>query len=410
MKTLCSLPHTHSGSSQRETSLAPVVKANEKIASQCMQAAKDALADRAPAKMYTSFARPEKLNFVRHFVLDDGSYRGWRSWEVRKQMIGHTHKADNLLQMVKFTREGEDKKDVVMVNWQAHYAGADDVNYNGLSADYPGVLRSELEKDLNCHAAFVLGGSGNLVSNSTIEGEDITEDYIAHGKALAKYAIEAANNFKEAELGNIYIKEEVFQAYGIEGPVLYAIGFGDFACVFAPFEVFDKNAKNVREASKYKYTFYASCANSSDGNMYLPDLEAYRYPAYESCGHSAVPNYDYAKMPKGSAEELEKRFITMLDELFAVSGNTEKEKDEGYITPDFIPISDGIEYTIPNPGDTTAYTEGTGGNDLYCFALLKNNKMTKMLADSKETVELVLSKTTTKLLFDERNVVVGIAE
>ena len=399
--------HTHSAPELEEGIGPGVTQYIELITKQCVQAARDALATLSPAKMYATIARPENLNFVRQFVLDDGSYRGWRSWEIRKQMVGHVHKADNLMQLVKFTRE--EGNDVVLINWGAHYAGADDVNYNGVSSDYPGLLRQELEKAWGCDAVFFQGGGGNTTSNSPIEGEDIAEDYKIHAQMLAQYAIDAADSFKEIQTGNIQVLQDDLKLENMQGPLLYAISFGDFACVFAPFEVMDTNVVNVREASKFKYTFYASCANSGWGNRYIADLESYRYPTYESCGHGEA-NFNYATVPKGSAEIMEAQFIDMLDSIFIAAGNEVKEKDEGYITPEFVPVSDGVEYMNPNPGDFSQITEGTGGNGLYCLTLYKHSKQKKMLADSRETAELVLSKATTKLLFDERNVIVGIAE
>lgn len=404
-----SATHTHSAPDLNiEYDPGAITQYHKLLSERCLQVAKDALDDRAPAKMYATFARPEGLNFVRHYVLDDGSYRGFKMWEVQKQIVGHPHKADNLLQLVKFEREN-DKKPVVMINWQAHYASADDVNYHAVSSDYPGILRAEVEKNLDCYAAFFLGGAGNVSSGSRIEGECVSTDYKDHGQKLAQYAVEAAATFKEISTGKIQVMERALVSGDMAPPSIYAISFGDFACVFAPFEVFDNNAKNVRESSKFKYTFYASISNAGWGNRYLPDKEAYRYPAYESCGHGQ-PDFQYAVFPAGTAELLEAEFIEMLDELFVSSGNELKERDEGYITPEFVPVSDGFEYTNPNPGDFSSITEGTGGNNLYCFKLFKNNTITKVLADSRETAELVLAQTKCKLLFDERNVIVGIAE
>lgn len=399
--------HTHSAPELEEGIGPGVTEYIELLGKQCLQAARDAITTLSPAKMYATYARPEQLNFVRQYVLDDGSYRGWRIWEVRKQIVGHVHKADNLLQLVKFTRE--EGKDVVLINWGAHYAGADDVNYNGISSEYPGIMRQELERAWDCESVFFQGGGGNTTSNSTIEGEDIAADYKIHGQMLAQYAIDAADSFKEIQTGDIQVLQEDLKLENMQGPMLYAIGFGDFACVFAPFEVMDTNVKNVREKSPFKYTFYASCANSGWSARYIPDLESYRYPTYESCGHGEA-KYNYATVPKGSAEIMEAQFVDMLGNIFTAAGNEVKEKDEGYITPEFVPVSDDVEYINPNPGDMSQITEGTGGNGLYCFKLFKHGTEKKMLADSKETAEKVLSQAKMKLLFDERNVVVGIAE
>ena len=56
---------------------------------------------------------------------------------------------------------------------------------------------------------------------------------------------------------------------------LYAFSIGEWACFTAPFEIFDTNAMAVRDASKYKMTFYASCANDALG--YLPTPPSYHF-------------------------------------------------------------------------------------------------------------------------------------
>lgn len=403
--------HTHSGPTQKGDSTA-IKESNALIKERCIAAAKEALADRTPAKMYATFARPERLNFVRHYVLADGSYMGKRTGSIPKQdLVGHPHKADNLLQLVKFEREG-DKKPVVMINWQAHYYGATRINYNGISADYIGVLRNELESQLGCLSSFYQGGAGNLASTSQITSEEVSSDYIDHGKRLAAYAVEAADSFKELKTGDVYVasKELSYEKDGMSmvGPVLNAVGFGEFGIVWAPFEIFDTNAKNVREASPFKYTFYASCANAGTGNMYLPDAAGFTYPTYEALGSAETDNPNYTRFPAGTGELVQDQLISMLNDLFAQTGSEPQTRDEGYLTPEFVPVSDGVEYINYTVGDLNAMREGDNG--LYCFALFTDGKAKNMLAANKEIAEQVMNKATMKLLFDERNVIVGIAE
>lgn len=404
--------HTHSGPATALTQFPSVAAYNELVTNNCVQAAKDAIADLAPAKMQTAITRPEGLNFVRHYVFDNGHITGYRIYETEAiaSKVGHPHKADNLMQLVKFVREGDDKKDVVLINWQAHYAGANDIDENAVSSDYIGVMRAKIEEELNCLVSFYQGGEGNISSGSRIVGEQAFSDYKDCGQKLADYAIEAADTFTDAEVGKIQVMSEEFVPDGRGNTeTLYAIAFGDFACVFAPFEIYDTNAVNVRETSKYKFTFYAGLANTQYGNRYLPSEEGFSYPSYEHMSHNSPPNYKYSPYEPGSAEKVEAQLISMLDKMFAESGNTVKERPEGYITPEFVPVCDGVEYTNPTPGNLNGSLEGENG--FYCLVLFAGNTAKKMLADSKETAELVLSQTgTMKLLFDERNVIVGVAE
>lgn len=409
--------HTHSAPHQAN---AQNVQSNLLIMDSCKQIAKDALADCKPAQMYGTFIRPEGLNFVRHYVLSDGTYLGKGiGYFPKDQLIGHHHKADNLLQMVKFTREGG--KDVIITNWQAHYRSATEINYNGISADYPGIYRKTLEDTLDCHAAFVLGGSGNLNSTSHINGLTTSVDYKEHGRMLAAHAAEAAKNFQPIDLGDIYVKENLFQLEGDSRVLpLYTLGFGDFACAFAPFEIFDTNAKGVREDSKWTYTFYASCSNAGTGNGYLPDAEAFTYSCYEAYGQADknAPyetykeiNYAsrYTKFPDGTAEIIQEQLTTMLNDMFSESGNTQKERAQGYMSEEFVPVTDGKVYTNPNPGDASKVTEGKNG--LYCMTLVADgSKFKNVLILNKDLADQIVQKESMKLLFDERTVIVGFAE
>lgn len=413
---LFSATHTHSAPHQDSVNY----DANDQITTTCLLIAKQALDDRKPAQMYGTFARPEGLNFVRHYVLSDGTYLGKGiGYFPQNQLIGHVHKADNLLQMIKFTREGG--KDVILTNWQAHYRSATERNYNGISADYPGIYKQTLEQLLDCHAAFVLGGSGNLNSTSHISGLTTTSDYVEHGKKLAEHAVEAAKNFQPLELGNIHVKEEIFTVEGnTRISPLYVLGFGDFGCAFAPFEIFDTNAKAVREASDWKYTFYASCSYGSTGNGYLPDALAFTYSCYEAYGpadKNADPetfkeiNYAsrYTKYPDGTAEVIQEKLTTMLSDIFTESGNEKKQRDDGYMSTEFVPASDGNVYTNLKPGDYSKISEVKNG--MYNMSLLsEDNKIRNILILNKEVAEQIVQQPTMKLLFDERNVVVGIAE
>lgn len=128
----------------------------------------------------------------------------------------------------------------------------------------------KVEKALDCHAAFVLGGAGNITSNSRLLKEEDT--YIVKGQKLAAEAVEAAKNFAPLETGPIQMQERKLVIEGnARENVLYTFGFGEFGIAFAPWEIFDTNAVAVREDSKYPYTFYASVANTAGMNGYLDE-------------------------------------------------------------------------------------------------------------------------------------------
>lgn len=366
----------------------------------CVQSAKDAMADRKAAEMHTTFTRPDEVNFVRHYLLADGNYRAEGvGTEPKSNIIGHTSKADNLLQMVKFTREGG--KDVVLMNWQGHPRGNDPDPYTAACGNYPAVMRNTVEAGLDCLSVFVLSGSGNVNNNSQITEEVHYASYVELGKALGQFAIDAAANFTPAETDNLLMTKKYLNTTGQEdtmGTPLYAFSIGDLALVTAPFEIFDTNAMAVKEGSDFLMTFYASCSNESRG--YLPTPKPFEF---EHSYEVRITLY-----PMGTAEVVEGMLSTMLDDLFTSGGYTAKEKPEGYITPEFVPKTDGKEYMNPTPGDTTAYTAVANG--FYQLNLLVDGKPKVMLCISEDVAKQVLATTTTKLLLNEQNVVVGIAE
>ena len=389
--------HTHS--SLNQTNDAPeMARANELFKEQCVAAAEQALADRKPAKMEATFSRPEYLNYRRHYVLSDGTYQAYHLGEVDNGKIyGHLGMADNLLQMVKFTREGG--CDVMMINWQAHYASATDQNYYGISADYPGVLRNELRSQLGCETIFFLGGSGNVTSGTRIKNEPDRENYIEQGKALAAEVVKASGNFKPLSTGKIVVtrNDYVFEGTTKVHP-LYTLGFGEWGCAFGPFEIFDMHAQSVRENSPYKYTFYASCANSSKGNSYLPHEASFDYYCYEA---------DVTKYAKGAGEALRDELTKMIRETFTASGQEPQTREEGYIEQPYVPKTNGKTYVNPAPGSLPV-TEGQNG--YLCMTVLLDGKMAPLLFKDRALAERVATMDTFRLLFDDYNTVVGIVE
>ena len=159
------------------------------LTSGVVASAEAALADRKPATMETTFCRPERVNTVRHYLLADGTYQAEGLGAVPKdQLIGHYGVADNLLQLVRFNREGG--KPVVMINWQGHPRGTDPRTI--ATGNYYSVMRDYLNKNLDCQSIFILSGSGNLNNNSQIPGEVRFADYIELGNGLGAEAVEAA--------------------------------------------------------------------------------------------------------------------------------------------------------------------------------------------------------------------------
>lgn len=393
--------HNHSGPDMLLQDQPSISNFTTQVTNGAVEVAKAAMADRKPAQMYITYCRPQGHNFVRHYLLADGTFQAEGVGAVAKdQLIGHATFADNLLQLVKFTREGG--KDVVMVNWQGHPPGTGE-DQTIATSNYYGVLRAYLNEHLDCHSVFVLGGSGNVNNNSQIPGEVQHDGYIELGNALGAAAVEAAANFTQVNTGKILFKENILTVVNSSGEnssvPLYALAIGDFAMVMSPFEIFDTNAVAVREASGFKMTFYSSCSNKSNG--YLPTPMSFDWEiAYE---------VRITKYPKGTAELIEQELTVMLDELFKQSGNPVSEKPADYLYSIPEPATNGVVYTVPGAGNTSLYRSVDNG--FFALTVIANGTQIKNILVREESLAKdILSRETVQLIFDYQGVVVGIVE
>ncbi|MBR4863562.1 MAG: hypothetical protein IKU07_03225 [Oscillospiraceae bacterium] len=390
--------HCHSAPdySQDHPNIAPYLLL---VWEQVLKGAKEAIADLKPATMETGFTRVDDTNSVRHCLLANGTYQGHNLGPVpQDQFIGHATKVDNLLQVVKFTRKND--KDVILVNWCGHPKAVDKSIYYMAGPNYPGILRSELEAMYDCEVSFVLSGSGNVNNHSHIDGEFVSRDYVELGKHLASNVSNVIeNSLTPGKLDKIQLSENLWKTPNKDGsPItvpLYAFSIGDWACVTAPFEIFDTNAMAVRDASQFKMTFYASCANEAQG--YLPTPASYSWAiTYEA---------PISKYPAGTAELLQEQLIGQLSTIFAASGNEVADKGDDYNTPEFIPASDGATYLNPSPGKPATAV----ANGFYHVVLYKNGTEVKnMLCIDEATSQKVAAAAEMELILNEQNVIVDV--
>jgi len=277
------------------------------LENQMIQSAKDALADRKPAKMYINAVYPEKLNFNRHYIMADGRTTGYQYAVDTATVVAHVAEPDNQMQLLKFVREGG--KDVVMVNWQTHPHRGTASYATKATSDIVGVMRDKMEADLDCLFAYFIGASGNINPWSMISSENITKNYIQQGQALAQYAIDGKDSYQEAAFTGIKLIQKNHKGnqpdsqYTVDIP-LYAFSLGDVAFVTAPNELFSEIGETTKAASPFKSTFVVTCTNGSMG--YLPVAYAFEYDSYE-------PNV--TRFDKGTGEAVAESFIQMLNEL-----------------------------------------------------------------------------------------------
>ena len=331
-----------------------IIKATEKVS-------KEAMEDREYADMYIGDTNTVGLNFVRHYVMDDGSVVGDNFGDATgKTYVSHTSEADSQLQLMQFKRDG-DKKDVILANWQSHPHITGGFSKYDLSADIVGAFREYMEKDTGCLFAYYQGAAGNINPTSKIGGENANtsnpRNYRVHGELLTGHAKDALAEATLLEPGVIKVHTEDFVAdyfhgdgeltnyaslviayydeghtpaetkkyaeqYGIHS-IFHAraisnrsvhgqtgiipittIQIGCVGLATIPGELFDTCGVYIKENSPYDMTFVMGYCNDSVG--YLPSEFAFGHGSYE---------VDIGNFAPGTAEKLAQRHVELLKQL-----------------------------------------------------------------------------------------------
>ena len=351
-----SCSHMHSGCDMTRTDIPTVNDYIRDCEAWFVECAEMAMADRKPATIGYAEAYPENLNFVRRYYRSDGSPAGDNYGNFSNAPIErHESEVDNQLQLIKFSRE--DGKDIIMANFQMHpHRNAGSSNTN-ITADIVGVFRNELENNLDVHAIYFTGSSGNVNPTSRIAEENITKDYKEQGQALAKYAIDLEGKYADVPVGPVYAVTQEFtgetdhsmdheleaaqylqaqldsganfndfldyaQEHGINskfspgciirkaksdrtrttGVFAFSVSALGFAVV--PFEMFDTNGMFIKENSPFEATFVLTCANQH--NTYLPSALGFQNGGYE---------VDQCHFAPGTGEIIADTYVQMLTDL-----------------------------------------------------------------------------------------------
>ena len=294
-------------------------------------AAEAAVADAKPLmRMEGGKAISPKLNFVRRYQLSDGTWKGIATANTSEApRVAHESQADLEFRAVRLYREGG--KDVILMNYQTHAAGALSKFNTKLNADFCGELRDTVEEATGAYALYLQGACGNTNYFTYLpeEKEHELRDYRDVGYALAKTALEALENAKELAIGNLQVrvekymawvdhrmdavaprcleiantiddpeeKKKAMQAIGVnnryelwgvirranlpmQNPTdLSSIAIGDFAMAFCPHEMFDQLGMQLRAASPYPMTFPCNYAQVYCG--YMPSQNMVPHGEYE---------------------------------------------------------------------------------------------------------------------------------
>ena len=352
---VCTGTHNHSAPSisSKDTSTARYA---DTFTKDMLQAARDAMADRKAATMYAGSAQTENLNFVRRYVLKDGTYPNFET--VESDLIaGHESEADTQLQVMRFVREGE--RDIAVYNYQAHVNMNMQLkdNYHLLTSDIFGTFRDEVEKKLDVDVFIWNGAAGNLNPTSQITEENLTWDHREYGKLLSRYGVEAFESATQltgttvelttstyvgtvnhefdhvvSEAQNIvdYYKRtgdtkgarEMGKEYGIntqkhaarivsnsklaktEDILLKAFCIGDIGFICLRYEMFDTNGMQIKDGSPFKQTFIIGYNEAGQG--YIPSALVEDHGGYE------VDNNVFVM---GTGEVLAQEYLKLLESI-----------------------------------------------------------------------------------------------
>ncbi len=309
--------HSHSAPASYISSLPGVAKYNKKLYSVVEKLMDEALRDLSPATVYVGRGYTENLNYVRRYVTLDGSrYLGGTSMGIASpDFARHETDADNEMQLIRFVRE--EKKDIVLCNWQCHPTTMSSETGTTVSADWVGPFRDAVEKDPDILFSYHQGGAGNVVPSTRIQGEKGNGDYNKHGQALAEVVKKALSSMEQVETAPFRANRSGFTATHSDAykkksgtraatDTLYltTLSIGDVAFATNPCEMHDTNAQEVKAASPFKMTFV--CAYSNGSKSYIPSALAFQNGGYEvnSCHFVA-----------GTGEAIARELVSRLEAL-----------------------------------------------------------------------------------------------
>lgn len=344
--------HTHSAPNTGSENAA-IARYNKTVSDKLCKAANQALEDLSPAQAFVTTTKTENLNFVRRYIMNDGTLVGDNFGDTSSGYKSHETEVDNTLQLVKFTRETGG--DVIMANFQMHSNYT--IKQTAISSDVAGAFRDALEQKSGANVIYLNGASGNVNPTSRFPEENIVSTHKEWGDKLAQYAMDAEATYQPVELSTLKTQQVIFEVetnhaddhlrekadeirsffastndltaanqmckeagissiYHADTIVANAgrdrtstveldvYSIGDIAFIFAPVEMFDTNGMYIKDNSPFDLTFICGYANHCQG--YMPSEQAYELIGYE------VATTMFAK---GSAEKVANEFLRLLNEL-----------------------------------------------------------------------------------------------
>ena len=230
---------------------------------------------------------------------------------------------DRTLGVLRFDNADTGKAIATVVNFAGHPTTIPAQTLK-FSADWPGAMKSEVEKQLGGMAVFMQGASGDLSIN-----KGVNPDHIAYGQSLGREVVKLANSLTPTQPKQpaITAREERFRfdsRVDLTNPLIrqmYSAGFfselianfadeyaegirpritvtllnGEIALVGASGEFFCQHANRLRERARVGQLFFFGYCNGY--HQYFPTIEAAAEGGYGA-------DAQVAPVPVGAGEQL----------------------------------------------------------------------------------------------------------
>ena len=319
--------HTHTGPSTGGGRDSGIRSYDEWLMQRLADTGKMAMDDLTPV---TGFSAAEGeapgVTFVRRFLMKDGHYQTWAK-SADPNIERPACAADETMRLVKIARENA--PELLLVNFQVH---PDNVGGCKISADFPAVLRNEVEAAVpGARCIFFQGAEGQLINTdyihgivpksrdkaalcghrlaqaalrlypalSPIEGTDVRfgsasvtvptkRDPARVPEALRLIALHEAGRDAEIEprYDSLPLVAEAYKLRNLDRDDQNEITltesfvtFGPLALAGFPGEPFCEIGVDTRAGSPYPVTFACALTNGAEG--YYPTAEAYKQGGYE---------------------------------------------------------------------------------------------------------------------------------
>ena len=317
--------HSHSCPTPYWSDNEPEGKYRQEFINWIPQAAKLAVKDLAPATMEVAQFSVPDMSFVRHYIMNDGTYAGDQFGDASSGYKEETYDPDDEMILINFPREG--KEDVLLVNWAAHPSNPYDstIGYRNISADHPGWCRDnhgllakpygeKLADIAYEHYSELKSVEITPIKTTTRDVTLTVEHELEHllPQAMEIWDIYSVQGNKklanekayEIGLGSCFHASAIVsrsKAGASEVREVNAIALGPVGFVTVTYEMASEHALEVKAAAPFDTVFIMS-----GNNRYLPREEAIDYHAYEG---------DTRRYTRDAADLMVKTQLEMLNEL-----------------------------------------------------------------------------------------------